>query len=174
MRMATEHEASLPKAVFRLLTVLPITVFLLTLAACSTASRHRTVVYDEQWSSAAGVKNLRCALEIRESCALRARETEAAFATTLSVAFRTSPDCSTVQFIIASGNDKISEYLEQRLASNSNQYWRLRIDFHPGLTRQPFLLGRGKDRPLIGGNDAEHNAAYICQAVKNNGVMAYW
>jgi hypothetical protein len=43
-----------------------------------------------------------------------------------------------------------------------------------GLT--PFLLfdlpGSGEDNPRIEGDDAEHSAAYICSAAKNNGVSA--
>src|SRR5258708_38326648 len=66
------------------------TNFVVTLAACSTESRHRTIVYDQQWSSAAGVKNLRCVPELRASCERQARETEATFSKTLSTAFRTS------------------------------------------------------------------------------------
>jgi hypothetical protein len=29
---------------------------------------------------------------------------------------------------------------------------------------QPFYLGSGTDKPTIGGDDVEHNAAYICEA----------
>jgi hypothetical protein len=68
-----------------------------------------------------------------------------------------------------------SQELERGLASNAgSHYWRLRVDFRPGLTKQPFLLGSGKDSPRIEGDDAEHDAAYICKAAKNNKVTATW
>jgi hypothetical protein len=54
------------------------------------------------------------------------------------------------------------------------EYWRLRVDFHPRLPRQPFYLGSGTDKPAIEGVDVEHDAAYICEAAKHNGVTALW
>jgi hypothetical protein len=53
-------------------------------------------------------------------------------------------------------------------------YWRLRVDFRPGLTSQPFTLGAAKSIPRIAGDDVEHSAAYICNAAKANGVTAIW
>jgi hypothetical protein len=68
-------------------------------------------------------------------------------------------------------NEKNSAELEQRLARNAGgEYWRLRVDFHP---RVPYL-GSGTDKPAIGGDDVEHDAAYICEAAKHNGVMDLW
>ena len=173
--MESRSDSTLPKSFFQMFILLAFTTFVVTLAACSSESRHRTIVYDQQWSSAAGVKNLSCVPELRASCERQARETEAAFSKILSTAFRTSPECATVQFLISTGNDKNSEELEHSLASNAgSRYWRLRVDFRPGLTKEPFLLGPGKDNPRIEGDDAEHSAAYICKAAKNNGVTAIW
>jgi hypothetical protein len=39
---------------------------------------------------------------------------------------------------------------------------------------RPFLLGSGKDSQRIEGDDAEHSAAYIFKAAKDNGVTAIW
>jgi hypothetical protein len=81
--------------------LLAFTTFVVTLAACSTESRHRTIIYDQQWSSAAGVKNLWCVPELRASCERQVRKTEATFSKTLSTAFRTSPEvrnCSVPHF----------------------------------------------------------------------------
>jgi hypothetical protein len=173
--MASSSVVTLQRAFSRLLVILPFTTIALTLIACSTESRHRTVLYDQEWSRAAGVKNLYCAPEFRESCDLRARETEEAFSKSLSAAFRASPECANVQLLVASGSDKNFEELWRRLATDKNsQYWRLRVDFRPGLTRQPFLLGLGQNTPRTEGDDAEHEAAYICKAAKNNGVTAIW
>lgn len=150
------------------MSLLIASTIVLTLAACSTKSRHRIIIYDQSWSSAAGVKNLWCAAEYKAACERQAREAELDFSKRLSTAFRTSPECATVQFLVSPEN-KNSKDLEDRLA-----YWRLQVDFRPGLTQQPFSLGLGRDKPLIGGDDAEHEADFICEAAKNNGVVAIW
>src|SRR5258708_24061408 len=103
------------------------TNFVVTLAACSTESRHRAIVYDQSWSSAAGVKNLWCVPELRASCEREARETELDFSKRLSTAFRALPQCATVQLLVLSGSDKGSKELEDKLARNArSEYWRLR------------------------------------------------
>jgi len=113
---------------------------------------------------------------LRESCNLETKEGEAEFSKRLTAAFRASPECATVQLLIDSGSDKESKELEARLAKNAwHEYWRLRVDYHPELDKQPFNLSPGNarqlDRPLVGGDDAEHNAAFICKAAKNNGII---
>ncbi len=138
-------------------------IAVLSLAGCSTESRHRTIVYDEAWSSAAALKNLVCSPDRQASCEREARDGEQTFAKGLSAAFQTSPKCRTVQFLMPAAG-----------VQSGSDYWRLRVDFHPRLTTQPFELGLGTERPRIGGDDVEHNAAYICEAVKNNGVTAIW
>jgi hypothetical protein len=151
------------------------TAIAFTLAACSTASRHRTIIYDQPWSSAASVKNLVCVPEQRASCEQRARETEMAFSKTLSTTFRTSPECATVQFLISKEEGSLSDGLAAKLANvMGSGYWRLRVDFRPGLTSQPFTLGLAKSVPRIAGDDVEHSAAFICNAAKANGVTAIW
>jgi hypothetical protein len=131
---------------------------------CSTKSRHRTVLYDEDWSNDTAVKNLTCVADLRVSCENEARAAERDFAKKLAAAFSTTPECQTVAFMILTPD-----------AANSHAgYWRLKVDFRPRLERQPFDLGLGADRARIGGDDAEHQADYICRAVKNNGVTAYW
>jgi hypothetical protein len=173
--MASSSVVTLQRAFSRSLVMLPFTTIALTLMACSTESRYGTVLYDQEWSRAAGLKNLYCAPELRESCDRQAIETEGAFSKSLSAAFRASPECANVQFLIASGNDKNFEELWHRLATDKNsQYWRLRVDFRPGLIHQPFLLALGQNTPRIEGDDAEHEAAYICKTAKNNGVTAIW
>ena len=154
---------------------LVLTTVTLSLVACSTESRHRTIIYDQTWSSAVGVKNLVCASDWKSACERKAREDEVALSKKLSEIFRATPECRTVQFIVSQTNGKDSAELEQRLARNAGgEYWRLRVDFHPRLPRQPFYLGTGTDKPTIGGDDVEHNAAFICEAAKHNGVTAYW
>jgi hypothetical protein len=158
-----------------LLVSLALSTIALTITACSTESRHRIIIYDQSWSSAAGVKNLWCVPELHASCEREARETEADFSKRLSTAFRASPQCATVQFLVSSGSDKGSKELEDKLARNAGpEYWRLRVDFHPRLRKQPCSLGRGNNDPLVGCDDAEHDAAFICEAAKNNGVTAIW
>jgi hypothetical protein len=155
------------KGAMSLLVLLALTTIALSLTACSTESRHRIIIYDQPWSSAAGVKNLWCVAEQRASCERQARETEVEFSKRLSTAFRASPECATVQLLISSRSDKSSGELEDRLARNAgSEYWKLRVDFRPGLKTQPFALGLGKDNPRIEGDDAEHSAAFICKLPK--------
>jgi hypothetical protein len=143
--------------------------------ACSTESRHRVIVYDQAWSSAAAVKNLWCAPQLRTACERQAREEELSFPDTLSRAFRSAPECATVAFLVLSENDKSSEELKDRLSRDPGSvYWRLQVDFQPGLTRQGFTLGPGTDPARNGGDDAEHEVSFICKAAKDNGVMATW
>jgi hypothetical protein len=148
---------------------------ILCLAGCSTENRHRVVIYDQLWSSSAGVKNYVCAPELRTSCAQKARSDEGAFAERLAAAFRSSPDCATVQFDLVRGPDERSRDIQRKLEINShNEYWRLRVDFRPGLSNQPYQLGPGVERARIGGDDAEHTAPFMCKAAKNNGVISVW
>jgi hypothetical protein len=98
-----------------------------------------------------------------------------AFSKTLSTTFHTSPDCATVQFLISREESSFSDGLAARLANViGSGYWRLRVDFRPGLTSQPFTLGLAKSVPRIAGDDVEHSAAFICNATKANGVTAIW
>jgi hypothetical protein len=154
---------------------LPCLISILAVAGCSTESRHRTIIYDESWSSAAAVRNLSCAPDLQKSCEQEARDEESSFSKKLSAAFRASPKCRTVGLIVLVPGASDAKDVEDRLERNvGSQYWRLRVDFHPRLPTQTFDLGPGTDRPRIGGDDAEHNTAYICEAAKNNGVTAIW
>jgi hypothetical protein len=149
--------------------------FGLTSTGCSTVSRHRVIVYDQPWSSAAAVQNLWCAPELRTACAQQAREAELDFPGKLSKAFRSAPECMTVAFVVLSDDHNGSKDLESKLSKNpGSTYWRLRVDFRPGLPRQPFTLGPGTGSARNGGDDAEHEVSYICEAAKNNGVSDYW
>lgn len=155
-----------------LLALVALLVASLSIASCNTASRHRIIVYDQSWSNAAGVKNLVCSPDMRAACEREARESELDFSGRLPTAFLVANECKTVQFIVDSNNDK---ELEDNLTRNvDSKYWRLRVDFHPRLERQPFDLGLGMNRPSVGGDDVEHDADFICKAVKNNGVIAVW
>src|SRR6266576_4808302 len=107
------------KGAMSLLVLPTLTTIALTLTACSSESRHRIIIYDQSWSSAAGVKNLWCVPELRASCEREARETEVDFSKRLSTAFRTSPECATVQFLVSLGSDKGSKELEDKLARNA-------------------------------------------------------
>ncbi len=141
------------------------------LVACSSKPRHATIIYDEAWSSAAGVRNLACAPDLKASCEREAMEGEDALSRRLPEGFATAPECKNVQFLVIQQIDLASGELEKRFGSD---YWRLRVDFHPRLAYQPFSLGRGEKRADIGGDDVEHNAAFICEAAKHNGVIAIW
>ena len=110
------------------------------------------------------MKNFICSPDRQVSCQREAVDQERNLAQNLSAAFQRSPKCSTVQFLIARAD----------APGIDPAYWRLRVDFHPRLATQTYELGPGTDRPRIGGDDVEHNAAYICEAVKNNGVTAIW
>jgi hypothetical protein len=170
--MGLRSETVGKETVFRSLLVCTVTI--LALAGC-TESRHRTIIYDEAWSSAAAVRNLSCVPDLQRSCEREAREGEWNFSKKLSAAFHASPECQTVQFIVSARGAPNAKDLEDRLAGNvDSEYWRLRVDFHPRLTGQPFSLGPGMDRPMVGGIDAEHEAAYICKAAKHNGVTWLW
>jgi hypothetical protein len=149
-----------------------VALFAISLCAvsCNIESRHRIIVYDQSWSSAAGVTNLICSPEVRASCEREAKDSELDFSKKLPAAFRAANECRTVQFIIDSNNKE----LEDRLTRNASEYWRLRVDFHPRFEKQPFTLGSGTGTPRIWGVDAEHDADFICKAAKHNGVTAVW
>jgi uncharacterized lipoprotein YajG len=158
-----------------LCSLLACTITILALAGCSTESRSRTIIYDEAWSNAAAVRNLSCVPEMQTSCEREAREGERNFSDKLPAAFQVAPECRTVQFLILAADASNAKDLENRLEKNvGSKYWRLRVDFHPRLSTQTFDLALGTDRPTIGGDDVGHNSAYICKAVKNNGVTAIW
>jgi hypothetical protein len=155
-----------------LLALLALLAASLSVASCNTASRHRTIVYDQSWSSAAAVQNLVCSPDARADCEREARESELDFSKRLPAAFLAANECKTVQFVIDSNGNR---ELEDNLTGNvSSKYWRLRVDFHPRLQKQPFSLGSGMDRATVGGDDAEHDADFICKAAKHNGVIAVW
>jgi hypothetical protein len=147
---------------------------LMNLIACTTSSRHRVIVYDHSWSSAAAVKNLWCAPQLRKACAQQATVAEQDFTNRLPRAFSEEPACANVSFVVYSTETANTAELENKLKMQVSVYWRLRVDFRPGLPRQPFTLGAGEETPLIEGDDTEHNASLICTAAKHNGVIDYW
>ena len=146
-----------------------------SMEACSTDLRERTVVYDENYASAAAVKNLWCAPERRASCAREAVEAEASYLRRMQSVFQATPECSTVHFVVLSGNGADARAWAKKLEGTwrNDSLW-LRVNFSPRLQNQPFDLGQGTGRGLIGGYDVGANAAYICEAVKHNGVTWYW
>ena len=144
----------------------------LSLTSCSTAHRHRVIVYDQPWSSDAGVRNLWCAPQLKVACAERALREETAFSQRLAIALSSVPECATVSFTSLNGRN--ADLARELKANPHYQYWRLRVDFHPGMDHQPYTLGPGEDRSRIGGDDAEHTAEFMCKAVKNNGVISVW
>jgi hypothetical protein len=149
-------------------------VLVLNLTACSSELRHRVVVYDHSWSRAAAVRNLWCAPVLSKACAQQATEAEQDFSNKLPRAFREEPECHNVSFVAFSADDANAATLESELKTQGSVYWRLRVNFGPGLPRQPFSLGAGEETPRIEGDDAEHDSAFICTAVKNNGVIDIW
>jgi hypothetical protein len=71
---------------------LVLTTAALGAVACSTESRHRTVIYDQTWSRAAGVRNLFCAPDLKSSCEREAREDEAPFQESFPQPFERLPN----------------------------------------------------------------------------------
>ena len=148
--------------------LLPYTVGVVSLLGCSTESRRRTVVYDEAWSSTAAVRNLVCSPEVKIACQREAVEQELSLARSLPLAFQSSPKCRTVELLISTADAPIV---------NPTAWW-LRVDFHPRLSAQPYQLGIGAERPLVGGSvgrvAVENDASDLCETVKHNGVTWYW
>jgi hypothetical protein len=145
----------------------------LSVTSCNVDSRHRIIVYDQPWSSAAAVQNLVCADDQKAACEAEAKQGLVKLTENLPAIFRDATECRTVQFLVASPD--ADEQLKEALNTNrGNTYWLLRIDFHPRLQRQPFSLGPGMERPDIGGDDVEQNADFICKAAKHNGVIGIW
>ena len=163
---------------FRLLMALSSIVVIV--AGCSSENRHRVVVYDQDWSAARGKTNIRCSPELRASCDKEALEGAAKLPETLSAEFRATPECSTVQLFVMAGEDKSSQELQKSLNENDwklgqgYRYWRLRVDYHPELPKQPFSIGHGNGKGSGGGDDVENDAAFICELVKHNGVEFWW
>jgi hypothetical protein len=144
------------------------------LAGCSldTESRHRTIIYDEAWSRVAAVKNLSCVPELRAACEREAKKEEWTLSQKLPAIFKAEPQCRNVQFIMSKTGASDVQALQKRLESSVGfEYWRLRVDFRPRLKSQPWDLGPGVKSSFIAGGGIEEEAAYICQAVKNNGVV---
>jgi hypothetical protein len=149
-------------------------------AGCGSERRHRIVVYDEPWSIAAGKRNIICAPELRASCDREAIGGTANLSDTLSSSFMMTPECATVQLVVLAGDDKGSQDLQTQLSTDhwkfgdGYKYWRLRVDYHPELSQQPFYLGPGLENAIAEGDDAEHEVAFICEAAKQNGANEYW
>jgi len=160
---------------------------MLTIACCtmmvSCRSRRwsNVVVYDEQWSRAAGIANLNCAPTVREACQTEAIEDEVSFSKALSSAFQISPECKGTEFIVDSavGSDP-QGIKDHRLLVRKATYWRLRVDYRPRLIAQPFsldLTGGSKDFSRLGGGGeslAKDMMTFACEMSKGNGVLNYW
>lgn len=148
-------------------------------AGCKSERRHRIVVYDEPWSIAAGKKSIICAPKLRASCDQEAIDGASKLPGTLSSAFMTTHECATVQLVVLVGDDKGSQDLQTQLSTDrwkfgdGYKYWRLRVDYHPELSQQPFSLGPGLEKAIVGGDDAEHEVAFICKAAKQE-LHDYW
>jgi len=147
---------------FKLSALLSLCILILT--GCFTENRHRVIFYDEAWSSTAGVKNLVCSAEIRDSCAQMARNGETAFASQLALEFHSAAECSTVDFKVLSPANQ---------GDRGSEFWRLRVNFHNGFSKQSYELGPNGGSTMVGGEDAD-NVAFICKAAKQNGVLDFW
>jgi hypothetical protein len=148
-----------------LVAVLALTMTCFIMEACFAGTHQPTVVvYDQQWSRAAGVTALQCAPEIRDACQKEAREDEASFQNALSTAFKAAPECKDVEFIVDSGADP----------AKKPHYWRLRVDYRPRLNDQVFSLRAGTNAPLIGNGNANDIIKFVCKTSKNNGVVMIW
>jgi hypothetical protein len=156
-----------------LLAALAITMTCFIVGACTSRTHQPIlVVYDQQWSRAAGVAALQCVPEIRDSCQKEAREDGANFANTLSIAFKAAPECQGVEFIVDSGLPKPKMALS--LHRSDTTYWTLRVDYRPKLTVQVFSLRAGTNAPLVGNGNANDIIKFVCKASKNNGVVMIW
>ena len=160
-----------------LVAALVLTMACFIMEACSAGTHQPTVVvYDQQWSRAAGVTALQCAPEIRDACQKEAREDEASFQNELSTAFKAAPECKGVEFIVDSGSDQLAKAKDGSfISAKKHGYWRLRVDFRPRLNDQVFTLGVGTSTPHITGNgDADHIMKFVCETSKKNGVVMTW
>src|SRR5260370_25921030 len=106
-----------------------------------SSRRSNVVVYDEQWSRAAGIANLNCAPTIREACQAEALADEVSFSKALLSTFQISPKCKGTEFIVDSavGSDP-QDIKDHFLLVRKAPHWRLRVDYHPRLIAQPFSL----------------------------------
>src|SRR5260370_12521471 len=115
-----------------------------------SSRRSNVVVYDDQWSRAAGIANLNCAPTIREACQAEAIADEVSFSKALLSAFQISPKCKGTEFIVDSAVGSDPQDMVRK-----TPHWRLRVDYHPRLIAQPFsldLTGGGiKDFSRLGG-----------------------
>jgi hypothetical protein len=158
---------------------------MLTIACCTmmvscSSRRSNVVVYDEQWSRAAGIANLNCAPTIREACQTEAIADEVSFSKALLSAFQISPKCKGTEFIVDSavGSDP-QDIKDHFLLVRKAPHWRLRVDYHPRLIAQPFSLdltgGGSKDfSRLDGESTAKDMMTFACEMSKSNGVVDYW
>jgi hypothetical protein len=160
------------------------TAHMLTIACCTmmvscTSVRPNVVVYDEQWSRAAGIANLNCAPTIREPCQTEAIADVVSFSKALSSAFQISPECKGVEFIVDSAVGSDPQGLKDHLLLvRKATYWRLRVDYRPRLIAQPFSLdligGGGKPSRSGGESSAKDMMTFACKMSKSNGVVDYW
>jgi len=136
------------------------------------------IVYDQQWSSASGPRNLTCSTDLQLNCAREARDGEANFLKELSDSFKTVSECRGIQFIVDPGlNDTSPETKALLIAAQKRGFWRLRVDYHPRLPFQSFRLdtvGNHWNRPGGGEGDATHIASFTCEMSHKNGVIDVW
>ena len=179
--MLLKAEEQLPNRVrpalnwISLLTALGLTMNCFIIEGCSRTHQPISVVYDQHWSSAAGVAALQCVPEIRDACQKEAREDEAGFLRTLRTAFEAAPECKDVEFIVNSGVDQPPKTKDGHLTpATKGGYWTLRVDYRPKLTVQVFSLRAGTNAPLIGNGSANDIIKFVCKVSKNNGVVMIW
>ena len=149
-------------------------------SACNTPRSSTVVIYDQEWSRAAGIANLVCAPPMREACREEALSDEVGFSKTLVSAFDTTPACRGIQFVVDTGvsgssQDKAGHVLNLR----KGPHWRLRVDYHPRLSAHSFKLDLvsigSKDYSRVGGEGTTITiASFACEMSKKNGVVDYW
>jgi hypothetical protein len=150
------------------------------LSACNGQRRSSIVLYDQQWSRTTAIENLKCAPEVRDDCRKEAIADVVSFTSDLSSAFRSSPECKDIRFVVDTADASPSQQANADLSRlGGAAHWRLRVDYHPRLTAQSFRLdlvaGGFKDWSKIGGEStATRMADFACGMSRSNGVVDYW
>lgn len=150
------------------------------LSACNARRWSRIVLYDQLWSRAAAIENLKCAAEVRDDCRKEAVADVVSFTSNLSSAFQSSPECKDTQFVVVPADTSPSLQANADLSRlRVAPHWRLHVDYHPRLTAQSFrldLVGGGFiDRSNIAGEStATRMAGFACEISRSNGDLRHW
>lgn len=83
----------------------------LAVSACNDRRSSHIILYDQEWSRSAGIANLKCAPEVRDSCRKEAISGEISFASDLASSFKSSPNCKGIEFLVDPGSTSPSQQM---------------------------------------------------------------